>query len=71
MLALAGYLYRVPSFYEVGLFTPMALNASVAFLVLSAGILFAGAPKGHGDHRAVLHRPDGKLMTNFARPVPQ
>jgi hypothetical protein len=39
--SLAGYLYGVHTFYRVLGFTPMALNTSIAFAFLCAGILAA------------------------------
>jgi PAS domain S-box-containing protein len=46
LLALIGYAYHVPSFYEVGSLIPMALHTATSFLILAVGILLARADEG-------------------------
>jgi PAS domain S-box-containing protein len=46
LLALVGYAYGVRSFYGLASFMPLPLNAAVAFLALSIGILFAHPDTG-------------------------
>ncbi len=46
LLALVGYGLSVRSLYAVGAFTPIALHTSAAFLLLSAGLLFARPTAG-------------------------
>jgi PAS domain S-box-containing protein len=46
LLSLVGYLYSVPSFYQVPFYTPMAVNTATAFLTLGVGILFARPEQG-------------------------
>ncbi|MEY2440542.1 MAG: hypothetical protein QOI34_1927, partial [Verrucomicrobiota bacterium] len=41
LLALVGYIYRVPMFYGVGDAIPMALHTSVGFIALAIGTLLA------------------------------
>lgn len=45
-LGLLGYLYGITSFYGIGSYTEMALHASIAFIVLAVGILFACPKQG-------------------------
>jgi PAS domain S-box-containing protein len=44
-LGLIGYIYGKPFFYTIG-YTGMALHTSVAFMLLSLGILFASPERG-------------------------
>ncbi|WP_293148981.1 PAS domain S-box protein [Microcoleus sp. bin48.metabat.b7b8b9.023] len=44
-LGLIGYIYGKPFFYTIG-YTGMALHTSVAFILLSLGILFASPERG-------------------------
>jgi PAS domain S-box-containing protein len=44
-LGLIGYIYGKPFFYTIG-YTGMALHTSVAFILLSLGILFANPERG-------------------------
>jgi PAS domain S-box-containing protein len=46
LLALIGYLYGVEALYRMRLYTDMALHAALAFVVLSAGVLFARPERG-------------------------
>lgn len=46
ILAMVGYLYGVPSLYESGRFSAIALHTSVAFLLLSVGVWCAGSRVG-------------------------
>jgi len=46
LLALIGYLYDVKALYLVPFYASMALHAALAFVVLSAGILFARPERG-------------------------
>jgi signal transduction histidine kinase len=46
MLAIIGYIYGIPSFYEFFLFSPIAIHTTLAFLILSFGILFARPEQG-------------------------
>jgi len=41
-LALIGYAYSIPAFYGPSSAAKMALNTAIAFLVLAAGVMFAG-----------------------------
>ena len=46
LLSLAGYLYDVQSFYQVSVFSTIAVHTSIAFIVLSLGIFFAYPERG-------------------------
>jgi PAS domain-containing protein len=46
VFSVLGYLYKVPGFYGVLSFTPMAIYTAVCFLMLALAILFAQPQKG-------------------------
>ena len=46
LMSLLGYAYGAPYFYTVTSYIPMALNTTLAFLVLSVGILCARSDRG-------------------------
>lgn len=46
LLGLLGYIYNVQSLYGIGSYTKMALHTSVAFVLLSVGVLFARPDRG-------------------------
>jgi len=46
LLGFIGYTYRVSSLYQLGAQIPMALHASINFMLLGAGVLFARSDRG-------------------------
>jgi signal transduction histidine kinase len=47
LLAIVGYLYGTESFYGIGSYIPMAFNTAIAFLFLSATVLFIDPHQGY------------------------
>ncbi len=46
LLALLGYIYGTPHFYEIGPWPGMALHSAVSFIALSLGVLYARPEQG-------------------------
>ena len=46
LLSVVGLLYGVPSMYQTGRFTAVALHSAIAFLLLSAGVCCASSQRG-------------------------
>ncbi|MEA5576483.1 PAS domain-containing protein [Anabaena sp. UHCC 0451] len=46
VLGLVGYVFKISSFYHLESFTGMALHTSIAFILLSSGILLASSQHG-------------------------
>jgi diguanylate cyclase (GGDEF)-like protein len=66
-MCLIGYAYAIPAFYGPASAAKMALNTGFAFLVLSAGIMFA-AP--HGRSRRILGATNpGTVMARRLLPL--
>jgi diguanylate cyclase (GGDEF)-like protein/PAS domain S-box-containing protein len=47
LLAIVGYIYGVKSFYGIASYIPMAFNTAIAFMFLTAAILFAHPHQGY------------------------
>ncbi|MGQ4646837.1 PAS domain S-box protein [Lyngbya aestuarii] len=67
LLALTGHLYAVTQFYSVGSVTGMAINTASDFLLVSLGILFAGADRGW--MREISSNKAGGIMARRLAPV--
>ncbi len=64
LLAIAGYFYGVPSLYQAGYFTAVALHTASAFLLLCTGVWCAASQ--HGFMRVVTDGgTSGKLARRF------
>lgn len=45
-MGLLGYLYKIDSFYGLGVYSQMALHTAITFIILAVGILFACPERG-------------------------
>ncbi len=67
MLALVGYTFSIHSFYGIGVFTPMARNTAISFLLISIATLLSTANKGF--MRFVVNDGPAGRMASFLLPA--
>ncbi len=67
LLSLTGYFFGVRALYGMSFYTPMALNTSVIFILLSLGILFARP--SHGLMDIVTSEHSGSSMLRRILPA--
>jgi PAS domain S-box-containing protein len=70
LVAAAGYLYGIESLYRLGQFTAMAINTSILFIILSAGIFLSrtryGPARYMAENTASLYFTGAVILLFFA-----
>ncbi len=66
LFAMLGYAYRVPRFYGIGSFIPMALNTAICFALINSAVLLAR--RGDGWMSCVSDGGPGGIMARKLLP---
>jgi len=66
-LAILGYVYRVPEFYGLLFYLPMAIHSAICFIFLSLALLFFRSDQGIPHHLFSNHQ--GGRLARFLFPI--